>query len=513
LLILNHLRIPTWAGRLERGQRSSTIRSDSMRWMEADDLPLFETLKTPPSPATTGGSANSVSESAEEPRAAPPISVSELNRRVKGLLEANLALRWVRGELSNVVRAASGHWYFSLKDDAAQVRCVMFRQRAQSVAFTPENGIQVDVRALPSLYEARGEFQLGVEAMRRAGVGALFEAFEQLKRKLSAEGLFDEARKRPLPGFPRTVGIVTSTKAAALRDVLATFKRRAPMIKIILYPCSVQGADAAREIAAAIAAARARREVDALLICRGGGAAEDLWSFNEEIVARAMHRLQCETSIPIVSGVGHETDFTICDFVADVRAPTPTAAAEMLSPDTNNLRLDLAQRMTYLHRAAMRVVTRLQQQVDLALRGLISPDQRIAKERETLGHLRNRLARSLDFVRATHRQQLLRQQVRLGAAVPNLPRYRERIYAAGLAVQHAASRLQDERRQGVDRYRQALSLLNPQNVLLRGYAMVRRATPPHEIVAHLAGLKTADRVLVRFHDGEAEAEIKATLPP
>jgi len=496
-----------------RAQRPPTHRSDSIRWMESDDLPLFQTPKTPPNPAPAGGSARSATHSVGETRAAEPMSVSELNRRVKGLLEANFELRWVRGELSNVMRAASGHWYFSLKDDTAQVRCVMFRQRAQSVAFTPENGIQVDVRALPSLYEARGEFQLGVEAMRRAGVGALFEAFEQLKRKLLADGLFDEARKRPLPGFPRTVGIVTSTKSAALRDVLATFKRRAPMIKIILYPCSVQGADAAREIAAAIDAARVREEVDALLICRGGGAVEDLWSFNEEIVARAMHRLQRETSIPVVSGVGHETDFTICDFVADVRAPTPTAAAEMLSPDTNNLRLDVAQRMTYLHRAAMRVVTRLQQHVDLASRALVSPEQRIARERETLGHLRSRLARSLDFVRATHRQQLLRQRVRLAAAAPNLPRYRARIHAAGLAVHHAGSRLQDEWRQGVDRYRQALSLLNPQNVLLRGYAMVRRATPPHEIVASLAGVKPADRVLVRFHDGEAEAEIKATLPP
>jgi exodeoxyribonuclease VII large subunit len=192
------------------------------------------------------------------------------------LLEANFELRWVRGELSNVMRASSGHWYFSLKDDRAQVRCVMFRNRAQSVPFTPENGLEVDVRALPSLYEARGDFQLGVEAMRRAGVGALFEAFERLKRKLAAEGLFDEYRKRGLPSMPRTVGIVTSPNAAALQDVLTTFKRRAPMTRIIIYPTAVQGAGAANEIAAAIGAARTRLEVDALLICRGGGSAEDL---------------------------------------------------------------------------------------------------------------------------------------------------------------------------------------------------------------------------------------------
>ena len=489
--------------------------------MESDDLPLFQTPHTPPSPppspALAGESASAVRMApvpTGEHRAAEPISVSELNRRVKGLLEANFELRWVRGELSNVVRAASGHWYFSLKDDAAQVRCVMFRHRAQAVTFTPQNGIEVDVRALPSLYEARGEFQLGVEAMRRAGAGAgaLFDAFERLKRKLLADGLFDESRKRPLPSFPRTVGIITSLKAAALRDVLATFRRRAPMINIIVYPTAVQGADAAGEIAAAIDATRIRSEVDALLICRGGGAAEDLWSFNDEVVARALHRLQCETSIPVVSGVGHETDFTICDFVADVRAPTPTAAAELLSPDTNKLRAELVLNMTQLHRTAMRVVTRLQQRVDLASRGLVSPEQRLTRERATLGHLQTRLKRCLGFAQAARQQQLLRHEVRLGACVPNLSRYRESLCAAGLAMEHSAARMQIERHQNVARYRQALSLLNPQNVLLRGYAMVTRNMPQHQIVTQRSALKPADRVILRFHDGEVGAEIDDVTP-
>ncbi|MEO8101106.1 MAG: exodeoxyribonuclease VII large subunit, partial [Betaproteobacteria bacterium] len=254
------------------------------------------------------------------------IAVSELNRRVRGLLEANLALLWVSGELSNVMRAASGHWYFSLKDATAQVRCVMFRHRAAAIGFTPENGMQVEIRALPSLYEPRGEFQLGVETMRRGGLGALYEAFERLKARLLAEGLFSAERKRPLPAFPKVLGIVTSLKAAALRDVLTTLQRRAPMIQIIIYPSAVQGTQAAQEIAAAIDSARsriARDAIEALIICRGGGSIEDLWSFNEEIVARAIVRLQDECGIPVVSGVGHETDFTICDFVADRRAPTP----------------------------------------------------------------------------------------------------------------------------------------------------------------------------------------------
>lgn len=441
-----------------------------------------------------------------------PISVSELNRRVKGVLEGNFELRWVRGELTNVMRAASGHWYFSLKDDAAQVRCVMFRQRAQTVSFTPENGIEVDVRALPSLYEARGEFQLGVEAMRRAGVGALFEAFERLKRKLAGEGLFDEDRKRALPEFPATIGIVTSLKAAALRDVLTTFKRRAPMIKIIIYPTAVQGADAANEIAAAIDVARIRAEVDALLICRGGGSAEDLWSFNAENVARALHQLQRETTIPVVSGVGHETDFTICDFVADRRAPTPTAAAEMLSPDTIKLRRELTQRATQVQRSALRNLARLQQRLDTVARGLVSPQERIAREREMLRHVRGRLSRGLDFLHATHRQRLLRQQLRFRARTPNLAVQRESIHAAANALHNASQRTQESRRQRLNRYAQALLLLNPQNVLLRGYAMVTRNTPLQELVTQRATLQAADRIILRFHDGEAEAEVKSTPP-
>ncbi len=453
--------------------------------MESDDLPLFSGLT--PRKSSTSTKAIERVPSAPNGDESAPMSVSELNRRVKGLLEANFELGWVRGELSNVMRAASGHWYFSLKDDAAQVRCVMFRQRAQAVDFTPENGIQVDVRALPSLYEARGEFQLGVETMRRVGVGALFEAFERLKRKLAGESLFDDARKRALPGFPRRVGIVTSTKAAALRDVLTTFRRRAPMIEIIIYATAVQGADAARDIAAAIDAARVRAEVDALLICRGGGAAEDLWSFNDELVARAIHRLQQETNIPVVSGVGHETDFTICDFVADVRAPTPTAAAEMLSPDTVKLRANASQTALQLHRSVTRHIARLQQHLDMAARGLVSPEQRIARERNTLAHFGARLGRGLQYLHATQRQRLTAQNLRLSSAVA-----------------HATDTL----KQWLAQRGQALSLLNPQHVLQRGYAMVTRATPANTLVTARQQLKASERVVLRFHDGDAEAEIK-----
>jgi exodeoxyribonuclease VII large subunit len=248
----------------------------------------------------------------------PPavLSVTALNQQVARLLERTFPLTWIGGEISNFTRAASGHWYFTLKDDAAQVRAVMFRGRAQSAGFIPREGDKVEVRALVTLYGARGDYQINVEAIRRAGVGQLYEAFLRLKEKLAAQGMFDAGRKRPLPLFPRSIGIVTSPGAAALRDVLTALRRRAPHVRVVLYPTPVQGQFAADKIAEAIMTASRRGEVDVLLVCRGGGSIEDLWSFNEECVARAIDAC----AIPVVSGVGHETDVTIADFAADVRA-------------------------------------------------------------------------------------------------------------------------------------------------------------------------------------------------
>lgn len=476
--------------------------------MNSDDLPLF----APPD----GGnrpSGNSPSGAGFGPSAgssSTAITVSELNRRVKGLLEANLELRWVRGELSNVVRAASGHWYFVLKDEAAQVRCVMFRSRAQTVSFTPENGLEVEVRALPSLYEARGEFQLGVESMRRAGLGALFEAFERLKRKLAAEGLFDADTKRALPSFPRVVGIVTSTKAAALRDVLTTFKRRAPAIRIVIYPTAVQGADAGRDIAAAIDAARARIAIDgveALLICRGGGSMEDLWSFNEEVVARAIHRLQRETTVPVVSGVGHETDFTICDFVADVRAPTPTAAAELLSPDMPQLRANVQAIGQQLYRTALRALRSREQQLDFAARGLVSPAERIERERERLTRQRLALMRALHARRSALASTLTHTSARLTRAVPNIAAMRTTLTRSeqdlrGTLVQHLRAQ-----RTRLAHHQRALVHLNPNDVLNRGYAIVSKRGPGNALVTSARALSAGDEVTIRLQDGSRDAVI------
>lgn len=441
-------------------------------------------------------------------RGAAVISVTELNRRARQLLEARFELLWVAGELSNVLRAASGHWYFSLKDRDAQVRCVMFRNRAAAIGFVPENGMQVEVRALPSLYEPRGEFQLGVESMRRAGLGALYEAYERLKQRLQDEGLFDATRKRPIPAFPRTVGVVTSLKAAALRDVITTLRRRAPMLGVIIYPTAVQGTAAAQEIAAAIDAARTRREVDTLIVCRGGGSIEDLWSFNEEAVARAVARLQDEAGIPVISGVGHETDFTICDFVADLRAPTPTAAAEIASPDVIELRGTLADRRAALGRAQQRLLDGARQRIDRAASALVSPADRLRRERDRLALLaargRHALAQRLDaarFAAGLARQRLL-------AGRPDIDSLRDRIRQL-----RARMRLDRDHRltawaSALAHRSRALAHLDPARVLERGYGIVLHNG---RVLRDAADVRHGARVHVRVARGEFDADV--TGPP
>ncbi|MBY0572552.1 MAG: exodeoxyribonuclease VII large subunit, partial [Undibacterium sp.] len=297
------------------------------------------------------------------------IPVSTLNQAVAQLLERSFPLTWISGEISNFTRATSGHWYFTLKDSTAQVRAVMFRGRAQYANFMPREGDKVEVRALVSLYAPRGDFQINVEAIRRAGVGNLFEAFLQLKAQLIREGLCDLERKRALPRFIKTIGIVTSPKAAALRDILTTLTRRAPHIHIIIYPSPVQGEGAGTKLALAIASASADAQCDVLIVARGGGSIEDLWAFNEEIVARTI----ANCSIPVISGVGHETDFTIADFVADVRASTPTAAAELAATPRKDLVQALQQCHSRLQRQMHRQLANQAQNLDHLSQRLLSP--------------------------------------------------------------------------------------------------------------------------------------------
>ena len=384
------------------------------------------------------------------------LTVSDLNRKVRILLENQFESLWVGGELSGVKKAPSGHWYFCLKDPDAEVQCVMYRSRAQFLAFRPENGQQVEVRGRVTLYEPRGAFQVTVDEVRRAGLGALYEAFEKLKAKLEAEGLFDAARKKDLPEFPRAIGIVTSPAAAALRDVLTTLARRAPMVPVVVYPAQVQGETAAAQIARAIRQANARHDVDVLIVCRGGGSLEDLWAFNEEVVARAI----ADSRLPVVSGVGHETDFSICDFVADMRAPTPTAAAVLASPDREALRDGVSALRRRLARDVTRIIERAGQRLDGAARRLLTPAERLARNRERVAQLARRIRRSASL---------------------------------------------REREQRVAALRNALAHLDPTQVLARGYSIVRDASG-HVRVAS-AGLSKGDSLDIMFSQGGAAVEV------
>jgi exodeoxyribonuclease VII large subunit len=397
---------------------------------------------------------------AEFPRdSAPVLSVSELLRSVREVLERRFPLAWIGGEISNFRPASSGHWYFTLKDATAQVDCVMFRGRATALEWEPAEGMRVEARALVTLYEPRGRFQLNVESMRRAGLGPLYERFLKLKAKLEGEGLFDPNAKRPIPEHPRQIGILTSLQAAALRDVLTTLRRRNPSIPVIVYPVPVQGEGAAAKIAQMLATANSRAECDVLLLVRGGGSIEDLWQFNEEAVARAIRA----SKIPVVVGVGHETDVTIADFAADWRAATPTAAAEMVSPSRDELLArigELSQRAT---REALRRIEYAMQTADALARRLVHPRERLRTSRQLLVQLAARLAsataRRIDYFDAQ-----------------------------------------------VERFRASLASLSPTAVLERGYSLTRNALG--EVVRDASRVVEGERVTTTLAKGWIESEVR-----
>jgi exodeoxyribonuclease VII large subunit len=434
--------------------------------------------------------------------AAPPVlTVTALNQQVARLLERSFPLTWIGGEISNFTRASSGHWYFTLKDDAAQVRAVMFRGRAQFAGFIPREGDKVEVRALVTLYGARGDFQINVEAIRRAGVGALFEAFLRLKERLGAQGLFDEERKRPLPLFTRSIGIVTSPQAAALRDVLSALKRRAPHIRIVLYPSPVQGQFAAEKIAEAIDNASRRAEVDVLLVCRGGGSIEDLWSFNEEIVARAI--VGCR--MPVISGVGHETDFTIADFSADVRAATPTAAAELAATARADWMASLSADCIDLRRAMRRMVSEANLNLDNLARRLQSPSARIGHQRLQLLALSTAMTHAVRAPVSSNSFALAQLRARWASHRPDV-----RVWRAEIAGQqrHLASSLGGQmraRRDALAALAAQLELLNPQRTLERGYAIVSDARG--HVLRSPAAIRPHETLMVRLAEGSAEVGV------
>jgi len=387
------------------------------------------------------------------------LSVSELLRSVRDTLERRFPLLWVRGELSNLSRAASGHCYFTLKDGGAQVDCVMFRSRLAALGWEPRDGMQVEARALVTLYEPRGRFQLTVEGLRQAGAGPLYERFLRLKEKLEREGLFEPSAKRELPPHPRAIGVLTSLGAAALRDVLTTLARRNPAIPVIVYPVPVQGAGAAERIAAMLARAGSRAECDVLLLVRGGGSIEDLWQFNEEAVARAIRACP----IPVVCGVGHETDFTIADFAADRRAPTPTAAAELASPARAELLGRVAECARGVSREMRRRLEYAAQAADGWARRLVHPAERLRSYLSLVGQLSARLAFSVV-------QHLKAGEARLAGVLGSL------------------------------------RSLDPSAVLERGYSITRNERG--EVLRDVASVRDGERVNTRLARGGFESEVK-----
>lgn len=402
----------------------------------------------------------------------PTVSVTELNRLVRDILVMSVPDVWISGEISNLTLASSGHAYFSLKDASAQVRCVLFKSKAMALGFELSNGLQVELKGQVGLYEARGEYQITVNTVRRSGFGQLFVAFEALKQQLSAEGLFLADNKQTIPRYPRAIGIVSSPAAAALRDVVSTLRRRCPSVALILYPTAVQGVGAEKHIAAAIQTANARAQqdqVDVLIVCRGGGSIEDLWSFNEEAVARAIHA----SALPVISGVGHETDFTIADFVADFRAETPTAAAERASLAYVELPAQLAYCQQKLARSLAHITQQATQKVDyLALR-LLHPKAQMQRQADTLRAIKQRFVFVTKQIMAQKKSQFNAVQNRYPKAQSLLTPLQQRQQTLKHAWVRTSQQLTQIPNQRVALVAQALAAYNPHAVLARGYAIVQ----------------------------------------
>ncbi len=444
----------------------------------------------------------------------PPVAnvftVSRLNTTVRQLLEQEMGSVWLSAEISNFSQPASGHWYFTLKDDGAQVRCAMFRNSNRRVTFRPQHGQQILVRATITLYEPRGDYQLIIESMHPAGEGALQQQFELLKAKLASEGLFDQQHKQPLPEPAKQVGVITSATGAALHDVLRVLHRRDPSLPVIIYPTPVQGAEAPAAIVHAIELANQRAECDVLIVGRGGGSLEDLWSFNEERVARAIFA----SRIPVVSAVGHETDVTIADLVADLRAPTPSAAAEIVSRNQTELlrqllsqqqRLEMA--MDYYlaqqQRRFSRLDHRLQQQ---------HPQLRLARQQTALFRLQQRLNEAME----NRLRQSLRQQDRLSQRLA-AHQPQPRLFQAQRQLEQMRYRLQQSMEKMLNRDRQRFATLaaqlegvSPLATLARGFSVTTDSAG--QVVKKTAQLQSGDTLRTRLDDGWVESQVTSLLP-
>ncbi len=429
------------------------------------------------------------------------VSVSELNALAKNLLEQNLFGLWVAGEVSNLTRAASGHYYFSLKDSRAQVRCAMFKGTASKLAAPLKEGDHIELSGRISIYEARGEFQITVNEVRLKGLGQLYEAYEKLKAKLQAEGVFAAERKQSLPTHPRAIGIVTSLAAAALRDVVSTLKRRAPEIPVIIYPTAVQGAGSELQIAQAIQTASARAEVDVLIVCRGGGSIEDLWAFNEKPVVRAMEAC----TLPIVSGVGHETDFTLADFVADVRAPTPTGAAELVSPNRLESLQQLAQAQGRLKNVLQQRYYDASQRLDWLAKQLRHPQHKLDSQKTQIAALQQQLRSAMHNHQRFNVQQLAQQRQQLAHLRPDPAQAARRLEAVQTALQQNWQTLLGSRRQQLEKHAALLEAVSPQQILERGFSVVKNSRG--QVIRNADVLKQGQKLHIVFAEGETDVRV------
>ncbi|WP_043315604.1 exodeoxyribonuclease VII large subunit [Microbulbifer sp. HZ11] len=434
----------------------------------------------------------------------PVMTVSELNREVKQLLEGNVPLLWVGGEISNFAAPSSGHWYFTLKDARAQVRCAMFRGRNRSVRFQPGNGREVLARARVSLYEGRGEFQLIIEHLEEAGFGALMRQLEMLKAKLQADGLFDLERKKPLPYLPATIGIITSPTGAAVRDMIQVLGRRYPAAKIELIPVSVQGQGSAQQIADAIHMAGRLQRHDLLIVGRGGGSLEDLWSFNEEIVARAL----AACPIPTISAVGHETDTTIADLVADVRAPTPSAAAEIASANAAALCEEVEGYRWRLTRAMEIQLRHQRQQIQLVSNRIRHPREQLQNHAQRLDHLEMRLKAAVRTRSQSHAQRLTQLERALNQVHP-----RQRIAVAHSQLAHQTQRLHksveallQHKKEQAAYTGQLLNSVSPLAVLDRGYAILLDEN--QRVIRQPDDVKSGQKITAKLSRGQIAARVE-----
>ena len=401
---------------------------------------------------------NSTPINSSKPNEAKVFSVKEINRLVRELLEQSFPSFWISGEISNFISASSGHWYFSLKDDEAQVCCTMFKNKNMAADWVPKNGEKIEAKCFIGLYEARGEYQLNIELIRHAGAGLLSEAFNQLKEKLLKEGLFEPSRKKSIPQFPKSIGVITSPTGAAIEDILITLKRRSPHIPIFIYPSLVQGKEAPSAIVKAIETANTRMECDVLILARGGGSIEDLWAFNEEIVARAI----VASKIPTITGVGHETDTTIADFVSDLRAPTPTGAAELVTSHTVELIKTIQAYKNQLNKMMASVIRELMQKIDYLEKRLISPRQQIQRQKEQIHQYIQRINQSMKNAMIQYRL-------------------------------------------NIDKLKLNLDHLSPHAVLSRGYSIITNVDG--QIVNNVNQLKLDDKIHIQLNHGQVDANI------